>query len=73
MKFYDASRLLYWETDASDVGVGASLLQVMGGMNFLCDEVPDKATLCPITFSSKNLLSNDLHYSSIEPLKYYMV
>ena len=33
MKFYDASRPLYMETDASRVGLVAGLLQVREGMN----------------------------------------
>ena len=50
MKFYDASRPLYLETDESSVSLGTRLLQVWDGMNCECDEVPDNATLHPIPF-----------------------
>ena len=47
MKFYDASRPLYLETDELGVGLRAGLLQVMDGMNCGHDEVPDNtATNC---------------------------
>ena len=52
MKCYDTSRLLYLETDASDVSLVAGLLQVTDDMNFGCDEVPDNAIVCPIAFTS---------------------
>ena len=46
MKFYDASRPLYLEMDESGVSIGTRLLQVRGGMNGGCDEVPDNAPNC---------------------------
>ena len=46
MKFYDASRLLYLETDASGIGLRAGLLQVWDGMNCGCNEVPENETPC---------------------------
>ena len=52
-KFYDTSRPLYLETDASDVDLGAGLLQVRDGMNCGHDEVPDNAKLYPTAFTSK--------------------
>ena len=48
MKFYDAFRPLYLETDASGVGLGAGLLRA--GMNCGHDEIPDSVTLCPNCF-----------------------
>ena len=65
MKFYDTSRLLYLETDASGIGLGARLLQVRHAMNCGHDEVPDNATLCPIVFASKYPLSTEWYYSNI--------
>ena len=55
MKFYDASRLLYLETNASGAGLRAGLLQVRDSMNCGHDKMPDNATLCPTAFASKNL------------------
>ena len=65
MKFYDASRLLYLETDASGVSPGAGLLQVRDGRNCEHDEVPDNTALCQIAVTSKGLLSADWCYSRI--------
>ena len=42
MKFYDGKQSLYIETDVSEVGLGAGLLQLRDGKNFLHDETPDK-------------------------------
>ena len=57
IKFNDASRSLYLETDASGVGLGVRLLYVRDGINCRPDELPDNATLCPITLASKSPLS----------------
>ena len=62
MKFYDTSRPLYLETDASDVSIGDRLLQLREGMNCGHDEVPDNATPCPISFASKSQLSAMWYY-----------
>ena len=35
-------------------------------MNCWCDKVANNATLCPIVFNSKSLLSAEQHYSNIE-------
>ena len=45
------------ETNVSGERLGASLLQVKNGTNCAHDKVPDNATLCPIAFISKSLLS----------------
>ena len=51
---FDASRPLHLETDASDVSLGAILLQVRKGTNCGCDKVPDNASLHPIAFASNS-------------------
>ena len=42
IKFYNASRPIYMESDASCFGFGAGLLQVRDGMNCWCGELPDQ-------------------------------
>ena len=54
MKFYDASRPLHLEIDASGVGLGDGLLQVKDGMNCRCDEVLENTTMHPNAFTSKS-------------------
>ena len=66
MKFYDESRPLYLETDASGVGLGDGLLQVRESMICGCDEIPDDATLCPIAFTGKGLSNAEWCYSNVE-------
>ena len=66
MEFYDSSRPVYLETDASGVNFGARLLQVREGMNCGYDEVSDNVNLHPIVFASKSLLSAEWQYSNIE-------
>ena len=66
MKFYDSTRLVYLETDASGVGLGARLLQVKDDMDYGHDHLPDNETLCPIAFARKSLSSAAWHYSNIE-------
>ena len=66
MKFYDDTKLLYLETDASRVGLGAALLQMQEGMTCQKDVVPDNTTLCPTAFASKSLTGEEHRYSNIE-------
>ena len=55
MKFYDDTKLLYLETDAPRVGLGAALLQLHDNTTCHKDMVPDNTILCPIAFVSKSL------------------
>ena len=57
MKFYDETKTLYIETDASRVGLGAALLETRCGTSFPRDKVPDNSILRPIAFASKSLFS----------------
>ena len=66
MKFYDTSRPLYLETDASGFGLGTRLLQMKDSMNGGHDEVPHNVTLCPIAFAIKSLMSAEQYYRNIE-------
>ena len=59
VKFHNASRSLYLETDASGTCLGTRLLQVWDGMNYGHDEVLHNATLHSIAFISKRLLSTE--------------
>ena len=66
MKFYDAARPLYLETDASRISLGVRLLQVRDDMNCGHDEIPDSAILWPSAFAWKSLSSVKWQYSNIE-------
>ena len=50
MKFYNDAKLLYLETDASGISLGAALLQLHN--NTVCQKgmAPDNITLHPIAF-----------------------
>ena len=66
MKFYDNSKLLYLETDASGVGLGAALLQLHD--NTVCQKgvAHQNIALRPIAFASKSLTGVEWRYSNIE-------
>ena len=68
MKFYDISRPLYLETDASGVSLGAGLQQVRKEMNCGCNDKPDNEILHPTVFVSRSILSMDWWYSNIQSL-----
>ena len=65
-KVCNASRSLYLEIDASDVGLGEVLLQVRKGMNCGNDEIPYNVTLHPITFACKSLFNAKQCYRHFE-------
>ena len=52
MKFYDDTKPLYLETDASRVGLVAALLQMHKGTACQKDVVSDNSILHPIAFAS---------------------
>ena len=66
MKFYDDTKPLYLETDASRVGLGAALLQLCD--NTMCQKGmgSDTIILHPIAFASKRLTGIEQRYSNIE-------
>ena len=66
MKFYDDTKPLYLETDASGVGPGAALQQMQQGTTCQKDTVPDNTILHPIVFASKSLTGAEQRYSNIE-------
>ena len=66
MKFYDDSKPLYLETNASSVGLGTALLQTWEGTTCPKNKVPDNSILCPIAFASKSLTGAEHRYSNIE-------
>ena len=55
MKFYDDTKPLYLETDASGVGLGTALLQLHDNTTCQKDMVLDNTILHPIAFASKSL------------------
>ena len=63
MRFYDDTKPLYLETDASRVGLGAALPQAWEGTTCQKDTVPDNTILHPIAFASKSLTGIEHGYS----------
>ena len=62
MKFYNETKPLYLETDASGVGLGMT----RNGTSCIRDTAPDNNILRPITFASKSLSSTEKRYNNIE-------
>ena len=55
MKFYDNTKPLYLQPDASRVGLGTALLQFHDNMTCQKGMAPDNTILWPIAFASKSL------------------
>ena len=66
MKFYDDTKLLYLETDASRVGLDAALLQMHEWTACQKNIAPNNTILCPIAFASKSPTGVEHRYSNIE-------
>ena len=69
MKFYDDTKPLYLETDASRVGLGVALLQMHEGTACQKDVAPDNTTLHLIASANKRVQvqqhrKGDLRYST---------
>ena len=60
MKFYDDTKLLYLETDASGVGLGVALLQMHYRTTCQKEIAPNNTILCPITFTSKSPMGQSI-------------
>ena len=66
LKFYDAPRPLFIETNAFGISSGTRLLQVRDDMNCRHDKIPDKGIGHPIAFTSKSLSSVEWCFSNTE-------
>ena len=66
LKFYDETKPLYLETDASGDRLGAAFLQTRRHTSCHRDKAPDNSILRPIAFSSKSLTGAEKRNSNIE-------
>ena len=66
MKFYDETKPLFLETDASGIEISAALLQTRDGSSCPKDSTPDNTILWSVAFASKSLTSTECRYSNIE-------
>ena len=64
LKFYDDTKLLYLETDASGISLRAALLQLHDNTTCQKGTVPDNIILHPIAFASKSLTGTEQRYWS---------
>ena len=66
IKFYNKTKPLYLETDASGIGLGTALLQTRDGATCQKDTAPYNTILRPNVFASKSLTSAEWRYSNTE-------
>ena len=66
MKFYNETKPFYIETDASRIGLDATLLQTRDCMTCSKDVAPDNTILRPVASASKSLTSAEQRYSNIK-------
>ena len=66
MKFYDATKQLYIETDASGVRLGAFLLQTRSSTSCHRDKALGNSILRPTALDSKTFTKAEKRYSNIE-------
>ena len=66
MKFYDETKPIYIETDASKVQLGAAILQTRDTMSCHRDDMLDNSILRPIAFTSKSFTGVEKRYSNIK-------
>ena len=66
MKFYNDTKPLYLETDASGVDLVAALLLTQEGTTCQKDMVPDNTILHLIAFASKSLMGAEHRYCNME-------
>ena len=66
MKFYDETKPVYIETDASKGLLGAAILQTRDNMSCHRDEVLDNSIPRPIAFISKSFTPAEKRYSNIK-------
>ena len=66
MRFYNDNKPLYFETDASGVGLGAALLQLCDNTTCQKGITLDNTILHSIPFASKSLTGAEWRYSNIK-------
>ena len=66
MKFYDDTKPLYLETDASGIGLGTALLQLRDDTVCQKGMAPNNTILQPIAFASKSLMGAKQRYSNFK-------
>ena len=74
MRSYDMARPLYLETNASNISLGARLLQAGDGMNCRCGKITDNAILYLTAFTMKNHVVSSITTATLNMrlLEFYM-